>query len=316
MSDLSSLPIELIEMVSTSLDDADILNLRSQSRTLRNGTTFEFCRRFLKTQLEVIGSRASFRSLTRILRNPDFSSAKAFPQALAVYDPVESDMTSGDKSILPTAKDIDRLLATLPRLQTLTIRGIDIPRRDADNRTEALQRDQENLAPAVLKGLVRAACPELQLTKLSLYSCALDGALLIETLFAFEHSLSEVGLRKAVLFGGLDRIKWHDVFLVLFRLDLMELILEDLNDDGRNGLDQCIMLHDDTFGMDDFWLSYDTRATTMTKIKRRANGDVGYTGCAEFTRHYARLTESYVELGLRKLRKGPDLKLYYHRTPK
>ena len=48
----------------------------------------------------------------------------------------------------------------------------------------------------------------------------------------------------------------------------MELVLEDLNDDGRNGLDQCIVLHDDAFGMDDFWLSYDTRATTMTKIGR------------------------------------------------
>lgn len=315
MSDLSSLPVELIEMVSASLNDADILNLRSQSHTLRNGTTFEFCRRFLKTQLEVVGSRASFRSLTRILRNPDFSSAKAFPQALAVYDPVESDMTSGDKSILPTAKYIDRLLAALPRLQTLTIRGIDVPHRSADNRTEALQRDQENLAPAVLKGLVRAARPELQLTKLSLYSCALDSALLIETLFAFEHSLSEVSLRKAVFFGGPDRIKWHDVFLVLFRLDLMELVLEDLND---GPVDSRIVLHDDTSRRDnfwDFWLSYDTQATTVTKIKRRANGDVGYTGCAEFTRYYARLTESYVELGLRKLRKGPDLKLYYHRIP-
>ena len=41
MSDLSSLPVELIEMVSASLNDADILNLGSQSHTLRNGTTFE-----------------------------------------------------------------------------------------------------------------------------------------------------------------------------------------------------------------------------------------------------------------------------------
>jgi hypothetical protein len=42
MSNLSSLPTELIDMVSAYLSNADILHLRSQSRTLRNGTTFEF----------------------------------------------------------------------------------------------------------------------------------------------------------------------------------------------------------------------------------------------------------------------------------
>jgi hypothetical protein len=159
MSDLSSLPTELIDMLSASLDNADILNLRSQSRAMRNGTTFEFCRRFLQTRLEVIGSRISFLSLTKILCNPDFSSAKVFPQTLVIFGPVESDMTSGDASVLPTAKQIDRLFAALPRLRVLAIRGGDTPEHWLNKRTKALQWDQENLAAAVLKGLVRAACP-------------------------------------------------------------------------------------------------------------------------------------------------------------
>jgi hypothetical protein len=299
MSDLSSLPTELIDMLSTSLDNADILNLRSQYRAMRNGTTFEFCRRFLQTRLEVTGSRTSFRSLTRILCNPDFSSAKVFPQTLVIFDPVESDMTSGDKSVLPTARQIDRLLAALPRLQVLTIRGEDVPSDWCDERTKALQWDQENLAPAVLKGLVRAACPEFQLTKLDLYSCAIDSALLIEALLAFEHSLSQVSLRHMVLsYRYPEIIRWHDVFLVLFRLDLMELVLDNLYD---HGVDRCIVMHEGCRNDDSFYLSYDTNNhnQTATKIKRRAKGDVGYTGIAEFTRYYALLTESYVELGSR-----------------
>jgi hypothetical protein len=308
MSDLSSLPTELIDMVSASLDNADILNLRSQSRAMRNGTTFEFCRRFLQAPLEVIGSRTSFRSLTKILCNPDFSSAKVFPQALVIIGPVESNMTAGDTSVLPTANQTDRLFAALPRLQVLTIRGEDIPEHWFDKRTKSLQRDQENLAPAVLKGLVRATCPKFRLTKLDLYSCAMNSALLIQALLASEHSLSQVSLRHVVLFHGYPEIiKCHDVFLVLLRLDLVELVLEYLNDHGAG---QCIVMHEHCRDNLSFYYSYDTNNQTATNIKRRANGDVGHTGFAQFTRYYALLRESYVELGLRKLRKSQDLMLY------
>ena len=303
MSDLSSLPAELIDMVSTSLDNADILNLRSQSRAMRNGTTFEFCRRFLNTPIEVIGSRRSFRSMTKILRNPDFSSAKLFPQELVIFDPAQNDMTNGDKSVLPTAKDIDRLFAALPRLQALTIRGDEAPPRWMDERAKALQWDQENLAPAVLKGLVRMASPELQLTKLDLYSCAIDSELLIEALCAFEHSLSDVSLRQVVLFGGPKHIGWHEVYLILFRLDLVELCLEHLSE----GLNSYLTLHEHGV-YDDFYLSYETGQQPRSNTLQE--GDVYRTGSAQFSRFYALLTEGYVELGLRKLRKSQDLKLY------
>jgi hypothetical protein len=111
-----------------------------------------------------------------------------------------------------------------------------------------------------------------------------------------------------VLFHGYPEIiKWHDVFLVMFRLDLVELIMEPLND---HGADKCIVMHEHCRDNLSFYVSYDTNNQTATKIKRRANGDVGYTGFAQFTRYYALLTESYVELGLRKLRKSQDLELY------
>jgi hypothetical protein len=169
MSDLSSLPVELIEMVSASLSNTDILSLRSQSRTLRNGTNIEFSNRFFQDPFEVTGSSTAIRALTAILCNPDTSSAaKGFSQALVVTHPTEIDLTPGTQNVVPTAKEIDGLLAALPRLQMLTI--------ETDN--DLLVMGYEDLTPALLEGLFRKACPVSQLTTIDLFSCPRRSALM------------------------------------------------------------------------------------------------------------------------------------------
>lgn len=309
MSNLESLPAELIDMVSASLSNADILNLRTQSRTLRHGTTFEFCRRFFETEFQVTGSRTAIRSLTSVLSNPDFSG-KVISQALAVTNPTKKDLTPGARTILPTAKDINGLLAALPGLQTLTIKTRKINVVPQDNGwyqrppPTPLVKGCEDLAPALLKGLVRKACPVSQLTTLDLSGCYLDGALLTKTLLAHKHSLKKVSLSHCVLRHSKNPVRWFEIFEVLSQLDLDELILDELLNPS---VKMCIVMCADSKNDRYIWSSHRDNAS----VKLRAEGGhVGPTGSAEFFRHFARFTESYVELGLRKLLKIEDFQIW------
>ena len=311
MSNFSDLPVELIDDVSASLSNADILNLRTQSCTLRNGTTFEFCRRFFnfKTQFNVIGSRAAIRTLTSILSHPDFSG-KVLSQALVVEKPTEKDLTPGVGTILPTGKDIDGLLAALPGLQNLTIKT---EKRDGGAyyhgcywapTSTALVNGCNGLAPALLKGLVRKTCPISQLTTLNLFGCYIDGALLSKTLIAHKHSLKQISLKHCILRDGKKAVKWLEIFRVLSQLDLDELVLDELLNPR---VKVCVVMCTNGTHHAAFRYSNSGKAN----VKHRTDGvDVGPTGFARFSRYSAQFTESYVELGLEKLLKSRDLPLY------
>jgi hypothetical protein len=286
MSDLSSLPVELIEMVSASLSNTDILSLRSQSRTLRNGTNIEFSNRFFQDPFEVTGSSTAIRALTAILCNPDTSSAaKGFSQALVVTHPTEIDLTPGTQNVVPTAKEIDGLLAALPRLQMLTI--------ETDN--DLLVMGYEDLTPALLEGLFRKACPVSQLTTIDLFGGYIDGALLSKTLSAYEHSLKEVVLRKCNLRDGKTAVKWLEIFRVLCQLDLDVLVLYQLLDPGAS---EYVVLYEP------LWPSPSDESEDPTEGEDRADEEVIITGSAQYTRYYACLSESFVKLGLRSLLRG------------
>jgi hypothetical protein len=309
MSNLSDLPVELIDIISAPLSNADILNLRTQSRTLRNGTAFEFCRRFFKKQFKVIGSRTAIRTLSSILSNPDFSG-KVLSQALVVKRPTEKDLTPGVRTLLPTGKDIDGLLAALPGLQTLTIKTKKINDVSYDHgwywgpTPTALVKGCEGLAPALLKGLARKACPISQLTTLKLSGCYIDGALLSKTLIAHKHSLKQISLKHCILRDGKNSVRWLEIFRVLSQLDLDELVLDELlNPRVKIRVVMCTKgTHHATS-----WYSNSVKAN----VKHRVEGvDVGPTGYARFSRHSAQFTESYVELGLEKLLQSRDFPLY------
>jgi hypothetical protein len=309
MSNLESLPAELIDMVSASLSNADLLNLRTQSRTLRHGTTFEFCRRFFKEEFEVVGSRTAIRTLASVLSNPDFSG-KVLSRALVVTNPTKKDLTPGARTILPTAKDVNGLLAALLGLQTLTIKTTKInvvPQDDVRYQRPPpapLVKGCEDLAPALLKGLVRKACPVSQLTTLDLDGCYLDGALLTKTLLAHKHSLKKVSLNHCVLRHSKNPVRWFEIFEVLSQLDLDELILDELLNPS---VKMCIVMCADSKNDGYIWSSHRDEAS----IKLRAEGgNVGPTGSAKYSRHFAQFTESYVELGLRRLLKIEDFQIW------
>lgn len=305
MSELSSLPAELIDMVSSSLSNADLLNLRSQSHTLRNGSTFEFRRRFLQSPLQVTGSRVHIQTLTTLLCDPDFSSAKASWQSLEVHLPVAKDMLPKNKSILPTAQDINNLLAALPHLEALTVGTEETDDGNAPKKTKALIKTRQKLASTFLKGLVRKGCPTSRLATLYINGSILDGALLLKALKAHEHSLKEISLRHIDLSVGKDAVKWRKIFRTLLKLDLDELCLEHLSDPGS---DEDVVICDDSDDDDDILLSY----VNWANVKHRANGDVGVTGCAQFARWYGFFTESYVRLGLRRWLYREYFRLHYY----
>lgn len=218
-------------------------------------------------------------------------------------------MLPGSKSVVPTAKDINDLLAVLPRLQVLLI-GVNetgIEPEDEDeykgSMPKALIKSCENLAPAFLKGLIRKGCPVSQLTTLKLWDCHLDGALLVKAFVAHKHSLDEVSLRLVKLKAGKKAMRWHEIFLALSQLDLDELSLHQLSESNAQA---CVVLCEKSKDDEDRWISHDTDEG----IRYRENCDVGQTGFAKFRRYFAYFTESCVELGLRRMRKSQDLELY------
>jgi len=302
MPNLSSLPTELIDIMSTYLGNADVLNLRSQSRTLRNGTAFEFCNRFLNNPLEVAGSRVAVQTLTEILCNPDFSSAKVSSRALVVHDPTESDVPPGAENVLPTPESIHSLLAEFPRLQTLSITG-DSTHRDNRHEVTALRMSLENLAPMLLTSLVLEGFPNLTLSKLDLNACYIDGALLVKVLVAYQNSLERISLKLVDLRSGKKAVGWRKIFEVLYQnLDLEELVLDRLMDPDAK---RCIVLCKESIKQTYYWRPW---GTMIGQRPRQADEN---PGDATFSRYYAHLTESYVELGLERLLGRRKLRLYW-----
>jgi hypothetical protein len=297
MPNLASLPDELIDMVSEFLNDDDIPNLRSQCRTLRKGTHFAFCNRFLRKPREVTGSRASIGGLTEILCNPIYSPAEAFTQELTVYKPTTRDMPSGSKSILPTGKDINSLLAALPELKSLTIttEETDVDIEDDYNvMTKALLKMRENLAPALLKALGRKGCPISRLTTLNFHDCFLDGAIIVELLLAHKHSLKDVQLKLIRLKDGEDPLELRPIFRTMLQLDLDKLTVEHVFNPGER---KYFMMHNHSRVCDD---EDESSYESWEETRHHTTGEV-LTGYAHFYRSKFLFVESYVKLGLSEL---------------
>jgi hypothetical protein len=301
MANLASLPDEMIDMLSESLDNKDILNLRSACCTLRKGTHYAFCNRFLKKPCEATGSRASIEGLTEILCNPVNSPSEVFKEELTIYKPTARDMPSGGKSILPSAKAIDSLLAALPELESLTIAteetDNDIEGDYKESKTKALMKMRENFAPALLKGLSRKGCPLISshtLSTLNIHDCFLDGAILVKMLLAYKHSLDDVKMNLVRLKDGGDPVGWRDIFEAMRGSLLEKLTIENVFDPGER---KYFVMEDNCY-YDELMVSYQDWA----EVKGRADGVFeGETGYAHHYRTKILFTESHVESGLEKL---------------
>jgi hypothetical protein len=313
MANISSLPVEMVEMVAGFLSKRDIIALRSRCRTLRDGTNHEFCKRFFKGPFEITGSSVAIQGLLEILATPDFSSAKAFSQELVVYKPLAGDMPLGDKTTLPTAEEVNSLFAALPHLKALSIGAKETEpdsEEDCDTKeTAALTMSRENLAPILLEGLAGVGSTTSRLTTLNLYDITIDGPILVEVVLAHKSSLEEVSFKLIKLQTSSNAVTWQTIFQTLLKLDLLqELTLELISDPAAK---DCVLLNEESQDDND-WETYNSHQD-MANVKRRGEEGVGegdVTGYARYTRSKAHFFEDYASLGLKKLLRIGDFTVW------
>jgi hypothetical protein len=313
MANISSLPVEMVEVVAGFLSKRDIIALRSRCRTLRDGTNHEFCKRFFKGPFEITGSSVAIQGLLEILATPDFSSAKAFSQELVVYKPLAGDMPLGDKTTLPTAEEVNSLFAALPHLKALSIGAKETEpdsEEDCDTKeTAALTMSRENLAPILLEGLAGIGSMTSRLTTLNLYDITIDGPILVEVVLAHKSSLEEVSFKLIKLQTSSNAVTWQTIFQTLLKLDLLqELTLELISDPAAK---DCVLLNEESQDDND-WETYNSHQD-MANVKRRGEEGVGegdVTGYARYTRSKAHFFEDYASLGLKKLLRIGDFTVW------
>lgn len=269
MANISSLPVEMVEMVAGFLNKRDILALRSCCRTLRDGTNHEFCKRFFKGPFEITGSAVAIRTLLEILATPDFASAKAFSQELVVYKPIARDMPLGNETTLPTVRDVIALFAALPRLKALSIGAIEtgpVSAKDSDSKEiAALVKSRENLASLLPRGLARVGSPTSRLTTLYLYDIAISGDTLVKALLAHKASLQDVSLKLVELKTSLNAVTWQKIFSTLLELDLFDdLTLKHISDPAAV---YCVALNEESVEDND-WETFNSHQD-MATVKRR-----------------------------------------------
>jgi len=313
MADLTALPVEMIDRIASSLSDNDILRLRSRCRALRNGTNHEFCKRFFKKPFKITGTSTEIRKLLAILETPDFPSAKVlgnFSHDLVVYKPP---VPLGNETTVPTAEDVDRLFAALPGLKTLSIgaeEATDLFHFDINGGVRALEtrvNNRENIAPVLLKGLVRANLP---LTTLNLCDIAIEGATLVEALVTHEASLKLVNFKLVCLKDGKDAVAWPKVYEALLALDdLQKCVLEYL---GEPDLEHYVVLLQESDSDCEYSVFYSHHPSV--RVKRRGDegleeGDV--LGFASYTRSKATFVDDYVSLGLKRLLHTADFAVFH-----
>jgi hypothetical protein len=229
-------------------------------------------------------------------------------------------MPPGGKSILPNAKDINSLLAALPKLNILTIatKETDIDSDiDSDSyktpKTKALMKMRENLAPALLKALSHKGCPTSRLEVLNLHDCFLDGAILVKVLLAHKISLDRVQMSPIKLKDGQNPVEWRDIFEVMLGMfPLKKLVVENVFNPGES---EYLILNDDCYQEqheDQLLVSYQDWA----EVKLRANGEYGesrgmVTGYAHHHRTKILFVESHVKSGLEMLTETGEVHLLW-----
>lgn len=146
------------------------------------------------------GTSTQVRSLTAALLHPNFSSAPEHSNQLIIHKPLSGDMPLKGHS-LPSLKDIEGLLRSMPHLKALNIgsgyhdRSDDRNGHDEAADKEELQsfnKSREELGPRFLRALVRAD-PE-RLTSLVLHNMTISSELLVNVLCTFYESLRRVDL--------------------------------------------------------------------------------------------------------------------------
>lgn len=97
------LPVEILDMIATKLDDYGLKSMRSTCRHLRIGTFYEFAERSTSSHVEIVttNGKIAMRKLTVTLRSPNLVKAKAaMTQLLALHDPLYANEIHPEKTLV------------------------------------------------------------------------------------------------------------------------------------------------------------------------------------------------------------------------
>jgi hypothetical protein len=254
------------------------------------------------------GTSTHIRSLTAALLHPNFSSAPAHSNRLIIHKPFSGDLPLKGHS-LPSMKDIEALLGSMPHLKALDIgsghcdRSDDRDAHDRDADKEEIQvftKSREELGPRLLKALVRMH-PE-GLTSLVLHDMTISSNLLLDVLCTFYDSLRHVDLTAIQLEGTPKKpATWETIFKILLDMKLEKLRLADLVVPGTS----------ERMVMSPLSLEYEELGhMCRTEEDPDADMDGVQGGGATYTRWGASFWQGYVKKGLEKLLGLGDFPLY------
>jgi hypothetical protein len=100
---LPKLPVEILEMITTKLDNYGLKSIRATCRHLYIGSTYEFAERHTSSNVGIITANGGtvMRKLTITLRSPNPAKAQTtMTELLALQDPLHADEKQPERTVV------------------------------------------------------------------------------------------------------------------------------------------------------------------------------------------------------------------------
>lgn len=183
---LLDLPVEILEMIVTELDNNGLKSMRATCRTLCNGSTKEFYRRHTSSEVQILATRDTFnmRKLTVTLRSPSLTKAQAtMARLLVLHDPLYAEDANDPEGPIKASHSTTSNPDAFTLLQVKNYR----------------QWHGYGLAPLIFERVADQPPQTTNLRRITIEGAHLDGDALIDILETHKHFLRCVTLRKVVL---------------------------------------------------------------------------------------------------------------------
>jgi hypothetical protein len=204
---LFNLPVEILEMIATDLDNDELRSMRATCRALCNGSTNEFDRRHTSSEVQILVTRdtLNMRKLTVLLRSPYLVKAQAaMARLLVLHDPLYVDKRHPGKTLASNT------VTSYPDVWTFL------------QQKNYRQNHGHALAPLIFERVADLPPQTTNLSCLVIEGADLDGDALIDMLKTHKHSLRNLALRKIIL------TKFIDCMRALCRTETRRLEAEEL----------------------------------------------------------------------------------------
>lgn len=211
---LPSLPVEILEMIATEVDNDGLKSIRATCRALCNGSTKEFDQRHTYSEVEIIVTHdhPNMRKLIVTLRSPDLVKTQAvMAELLALHDPlyVEDDSKGTIRASHAITSNPDAF--TLQQVKNYR------------------QWHGYALAPLIFERIADLPPQATRLRRLVIENALLEGNALIEILETHKHHLRHATLRKVIITDVVGCAR------ALCRTETRRLEVEDLKIGERVG---------------------------------------------------------------------------------